>query len=93
MPYEGADRLRAGSVGLTVDDFLREDYVIQLGYPPNRINILTSIKGLVFIECYGAGVQEEIDAVAVNFIDIDNLKKNKQASGRPQDLADIGNLK
>ncbi len=82
-----------GSVGLTVDDFLREDYVIQLGYPPNRIDILTSIKGLVFVECYGAGVQEEIGAVTVNFIDIDNLKKNKQASGRPQDLADIENLK
>ncbi len=34
-----------------------------------------------------------IDDVAVNFIDLDNLRKNKQAVGRPQDLADLDNLK
>ncbi len=82
-----------GAVGLTVDDFMKDNYVIQLGYPPNRIDLLTGVKGLAFGECYGDRIQEEIDDVPVSFIDIDNLKKNKRASGRPQDLADLENLK
>jgi hypothetical protein len=82
-----------GTVGLTADDFIKDNYVIQLGYPPNRIDLLTGIKALAFDECYAAKIQAEIDGVQINFIDIDNLKKNKQASGRPQDLADIENLK
>ena len=44
-------------------------------------------------QCYTSKIQTEIDGIPINFIDIDSLKKNKLASGRPQGLADIENLK
>jgi hypothetical protein len=67
-------------------------HVIQLGYPPNPIDILTTLKELKFEHCYEARVEVEIQGLHMNFIDIENLKKNKRATGRPQDLADAENL-
>ena len=40
------------SLGLTEDDFLKKDNIIQLGNPPNRIDILTDLSGVIFDECY-----------------------------------------
>jgi predicted nucleotidyltransferase len=82
-----------GSLGLKEADFLEPTQVIQLGYPPNRIDLLTSIKGVYFEDCYQSKVEITISDVKVNFIDLENLKKNKQATGRHQDLADFENLK
>jgi hypothetical protein len=81
-----------GALGLTPEDFLVADQIVQLGYPPNRIDLLTSLPGVEFSECYHDRVVVEIDGVAVNFIDLENLRKNKQATGRYQDLADLENL-
>ena len=81
-----------GSLGLKPDDFLESDQIIQLGYPPNRIDILTSLKDLKFEDCYKTKVEVEIQSLHIDFIDIENLKKNKRATGRPQDLADAENL-
>ena len=80
------------SLGLKEEDFLEPGQVIQLGYPPKRIDLLTSILGVNFETCYPKRVQVEIDGIQVNFIDLENLKKNKKAVGRHQDLADIENL-
>ncbi len=73
-----------GSVDLTVDDFLTEDFIIQLGYPPNRIDMLTGIKGRSFNECYTTKIQAEIDGMPINFIDLDNLKKTKPPAVVPR---------
>ena len=81
-----------GSLDLNAEDFLVPDQIIQLGYPPSRIDLLTSIPGVTFEECYPVRVAVEVDDVTVNFIDLENLKKNKRASGRTQDLADLENL-
>ena len=81
-----------GSLGLKPEDFLESDNIIQLGYPPNRIDILTSLKDLKFEDCYKTKVEVEIQGLHIDFIDIENLKKNKRATGRPQDLADAENL-
>jgi len=81
------------SLGLQRDDFLKKNNVIQLGNPPNRIDILTDLSGVVFEECYPKRNSITIDGIAINFIDIENLIQNKKASGRHQDLADIENLK
>jgi len=81
-----------GSVGLRVEDFLEAGQVVQLGHPPNRIDLLTSLSGVSFEECYDAKIDVSIEDLAVSFIDIENLKKNKRASGRLQDLADVENL-
>jgi hypothetical protein len=80
------------SLGLNEEDFLEPEQVIQLGYPPNRIDIILTPKGVDFPACYGASIEEFIDGVSVRFIDLENLKRNKQATGRHQDLADLENL-
>jgi hypothetical protein len=80
------------SLGLQESDFTTPDQIIQLGYPPNRIDLITTTLGVDFDNCYPSRVQAEIDGIQVNFIDMENLKRNKQAVGRHQDLADIENL-
>jgi hypothetical protein len=80
------------SLGLTASDFLEVDTIIQLGYAPNRIDLIMGIPGVAFEECYKNKVEEEVDGVLLNFIDLESLKKSKRASGRPQDLADIDQL-
>jgi hypothetical protein len=81
-----------GSLDLKESDFTTPDQVVQLGYPPSRIDILTSLSGVEFAECYSSRVTEDIDGVPVSFIGLENLKKNKKATGRHQDLADVENL-
>jgi predicted nucleotidyltransferase len=81
-----------GSLGLKIEDFLESDQIIQLGYPPNRIDILTTLKKLQFKDSYKARIEIEIQGIKINFIDLENLKLNKRATGRPQDLADAENL-
>ena len=81
-----------GSLNLQAADFLVPDQIIQLGYPPNRIDLLCTVAGVDFAACYASRVETEVDGVAVNFIDLENLRKNKKAAGRLQDLADLENL-
>ncbi len=81
-----------GGLGLKSEDFLESDQIIQLGYPPNRIDILTTLKEINFEDCYKARVEVDIQGLKINFIDLENLKHNKRATGRPQDLADAENL-
>lgn len=86
------DQFGFGSLGVKEADFMAPDQMLQLGYPPGRIDILTSLPGVEFSECYAARTVVEVDGVTVNFIDLENLKKNKKATGRHQDLADLENL-
>ena len=80
------------SLGLNAEDFLEPDQVIQLGNPPNRIDLLTSLTGVSFEECYAKRITLDIDGLDINFIDLEDLKVNKKATGRYQDLADLENL-
>lgn len=80
------------SVGLTVEDFMKKGSVIQLGYPPLRIDILSQIDGVNFEECFKNKVEVEIDELKVNFISYHDLIKNKKATGRHRDLDDLENL-
>ena len=77
---------------LTVDLFLKEDQVIRMGVPPVRIELLTTISGVKFDDCYAGRIVDDLDGIAVNIISLQHLKINKQASGRHQDLADLENL-
>jgi len=81
------------SLGLTDEDFLDPGVIIQLGNPPNRIDLLMTITGVEFASCFESRIVILVDDVEINFIDLENLRKNKQAVGRPQDLADLDNLK
>ena len=86
------DQFGFGSLDVKESDFTVPDQMLQLGYPPGRIDILTTLPGVDFPECYLARTIVEVDGVPVNFIDLENLKKNKKATGRHQDLADLENL-
>jgi len=81
-----------GAFDIKIEDFLNPDKVIQLGYPPNRIDLLTSISGVEFEDCYPKRVSMKIAGITIDFIDLENLKKNKKASGRHKDLNDLENL-
>jgi predicted nucleotidyltransferase len=78
-----------GQVGIVRNDFLKPDHVVQLGRAPNRIDILTGISGVSFDETWISRHKGAIDDVTVNIISLELLIKNKQATGRDKDLADI----
>ncbi|WP_354354883.1 hypothetical protein [Pedobacter sp. UYP30] len=82
------------SLGFTKEDFLRSNLINQIGYPPLRIDILTSIDGVLFEEAYKEKLQIEIEPdLIVDYIGLDELIRNKEKSGRKIDLADVEELK
>ena len=81
-----------GHTGLTGEDFLKEDFVVQLGVEPNRIDLLTGISGVDFALAWEQRVSGKVGEVEVNFISRDLLIRNKRAANRDKDLGDIGIL-
>ncbi len=77
---------------LTADLFLRENQIIRMGTPPMRIELLTTISGVGFEACYSERIIGVIDDVEVHIINLEHLRRNKQASGRQKDLADLKHL-
>lgn len=64
-----------------------------MGHPPLRIEILTSVTGVSFEECYSSRVEEELEGgTPIHVIGLEKLKENKRASGRHKDLDDLENL-
>ena len=76
-------------LGISRDDFVRPDVVAQLGLPPYRIDILTSISGVEFDAAWDDRVDGNVAGVDVPVLGRASFRKNKRASGRPQDLADL----
>ena len=67
--------------------------VIQLGYEPNRIGLMTSITGVSFDEAWGDRAPGDLDGLLVNFIGRASLLRNKDAAGRPKDRIDAEELR
>ena len=67
----------------------QEDQVVRMGVEPIRIELLTSISGVDFQECYRERLETLLDSEAVSLISLRHLKINKKASGRLKDLADL----
>lgn len=86
------DQFGFGSVGLTADDFVARDNVVQLGYPPFRIDLLTDIDGVDFEAAWPRRQTLVHDGLTLQLIGIDDLKANKKASGRPRDIDDLEQL-
>jgi predicted nucleotidyltransferase len=72
--------------------FLKKNSIVRMGIAPMRIEILTTISGVDFKECFQQKVVDEIDGIEVNIISLNQLKINKKASGRHKDLDDFENL-
>ena len=77
---------------LTPELFLQKPKIVRMGFPPMRLEITTSVSGVDFEECYQTRIIDKLDDIEVNFIDLEHLKKNKMASGRAKDIADLENL-
>jgi hypothetical protein len=78
-----------GAVGLTEEDFLDPERVVQLGVPPVRVDLLTSLTGVTWEEAEREKAAGEYGAIPVCYLGRQQLIKNKRATGRLRDLADL----
>ena len=83
------DEFGFGSLDLDIEDFVEQGNIIQLGYEPVRIDIVTSIEGLDFSEVWENRARGPYGSQTVNFISRSHLVKSKQLSNRAQDKADL----
>ncbi len=81
-----------GALGIEPVDLTAKNNVIQLGYPPRRIDLLTSIDGLEFAPSYARRMVVAVDGMQLHFIGLEDFKTNKRATGRHKDLADLAAL-
>ena len=72
--------------------FLQQNKIFRMGHAPLRIELLTSVSGVEFQECFKNRVEDTIDDIKVKIIDLSHLKINKKATGRYKDLDDLENL-
>ena len=78
-----------GSVGLSAEDFGKPGQVIQLGVPPVRVDIITSIAGVSWDEAFSDRVSGKYGDIQVHYIGREQFIINKKAVGRKRDLADL----
>jgi hypothetical protein len=78
-----------GSLALSKSDFTREGSVVQLGVPPVRIDIITSLTGVDWDKAQAGKVAGDYGGVAASFLGKKEFILNKKATGRKKDLADI----
>ena len=74
---------------LSVELLMKPDQVIRMGLPPLRIEVLTSVTGVEFEECWASRNEMLLGGEPVWLPKLEDLKKNKAASGRPKDLEDL----
>lgn len=77
---------------LSSELFTNENQITRIGVPPLRIEVLTTISGVTFEECFPNRKTAELDGIKINLIGLDDLKKNKAASKRFRDLDDLEQL-
>ena len=76
-------------LGISLEDLRTPGMVIQIGQPPRRIDLLTDVSGLEFDEAWSNRTTHSIGPRAVPFLSRADLIRNKRASGRPKDIADL----
>ena len=73
---------------LTKRDLERNDTIFQIGVAPMRIDVITGASGLTFVDAYRHALQTKVDDIHIKVLSLDDLIKNKRASGRTRDIAD-----
>ncbi len=97
MSAENADKVlnvlnQFGFRGANKDSLLLPEKITRMGLPPFRIELLTTISGVDFAECFAERVTDQIDGLTVNILSLKHLRANKLASGRGKDLIDLEHL-
>jgi hypothetical protein len=85
-------RFGAPMANLSVDDFSAPDMILQLGFPPYRIDIITKISGVDFDEAWPHRIQADFGGAMHPVIGKREFIRNKRAAGRPQDLVDAEHI-
>jgi hypothetical protein len=80
------------AAGLKQEDLATPGLVYQMGLPPRRIDVLTKISGVTFEEAWARRQEAELEGRTVAVIGRDDFVRNKQAAGRPKDLANVARL-
>jgi hypothetical protein len=77
---------------LRVEELTEPDLIYQIGVVPARIDILTGISGVEFVEAWAGRITIRLGELEVPVLGRQDLLRNKRASGRPRDLADVAEL-
>ena len=77
---------------LTIEDFSQPDTVIQLGVPPHRIDLITSITGVTWDKAFENRIAGKYGDLEVFFLGRNEYIQNKKATGRKKDLADLESI-
>ena len=80
------------SLDLKEEDFLAEQAVIQLGFPPARIDLMVAVSGVEFAGAYNSRLDVDLDGVCISVINRTDFIRNKQATGRAKDFLDLKEL-
>ena len=80
-PLEGLDLSRS--------DLETPETVVQIGLPPRRIDLMTTLTGLDFETSWLNRTIHRVDSLAIPFLGREDLVRNKRATGRPKDLVDL----
>ncbi len=80
------------SSDIVPDLFMKPGNIVRMGVPPIRIEVLNEIDGVEFSDCIAGAIFGDFDGVQVPLISLDDLKRNKKASGRHKDLEDLEHL-
>lgn len=91
--FQALTQFGAPLAGVTPADFSQEGLFYQMGRPPARVDILTSVTGVRFVDAWPRRVGVDFGGVGVNLVSRDDLIRMKSALGRPQDLMDVEELK
>lgn len=83
------DEFGFGSLGLTVEDFAQPDKVVQLGVPPVRIDLVTSLTGVSWNDAAAGRERGDYGDVPVYYLGKEQFRRNKRATGRKKDIADL----
>jgi len=81
-----------GEIGIEKQDFLKPSFIIAIGREPRKIQVLTGIDSVTFDECRNTAVEFEYLGRKMRFIGLQELLRNKKASGRNKDLIDVQEL-
>ncbi len=81
-----------GEMGIEEDDFVMPERVLQLGYPPVRIDLLTTLTGVTWEEAWAGSVTGTYGDVPTRYLGREEFISNKNALARKRDLADVAAL-
>lgn len=90
--YTALTRFGAPMETLAVEDLATSGTIFQIGIEPNRIDVITEVEGLTFVDAWQRRVLSTYGDVPIALLGLDDLLVNKRAVGRQQDLLDVESL-